>query len=65
MKDEDDNLYVTVCANCLTAACWHGEFMCDEAYTSGTVSRTIKELRELNREHEHHWKIRNTKPVTK
>jgi hypothetical protein len=46
---------VTVCDKCLQASCWHGVFMCDEAYGAGTVDKTVAELRELNREHPCYW----------
>jgi hypothetical protein len=42
---------IEVCDKCLRASCWHGVFMCDEAYSAGTVSFTRRELRKLNREH--------------
>lgn len=63
MKDSDK---ITVCDNCLQASCWHGEFMCDEAYVSGTVEKTVGELRKLNYEHEHHWEnqLRLYEPCT-
>lgn len=46
---------VTVCDNCLTASCWHGLFMCDEAQTAGTVEKTVAELEALKREHPQWW----------
>ena len=51
---KDDEL-ITVCAECLQASCWHGEFMCDKARDTGIVQKTVKELRELNLEHPEHW----------
>jgi len=51
----DENKIVTVCANCLTASCWQGEFYCDEYRNTGTTEKTVKELRELNLEHESFW----------
>lgn len=35
---------VTVCDKCLRAACWQGEFMCDDAYGAGTVERHVSTL---------------------
>lgn len=29
---------------CLTAACWHGEYQCDESNTASTVDLTVGEL---------------------
>ena len=46
---------VEVCSACLTAACWYGEFMCEEAINAGTVVKTVKELRRLNRESPTYW----------
>jgi len=46
---------VTVCDNCLQASCWQGEFMCEEAKSAGTTEKTVKELKELNRENPHYW----------
>ncbi len=48
---------ITVCDKCLRACCWHGNFMCDEAYTAGITEKTIAELKELDREHPDYWEI--------
>ena len=53
MKSDDD--IITVCAECLQASCWNGEFMCEKARTAATTTRTVRELRELNYEHPDHW----------
>ena len=55
-----ENKTITVCDSCLLACCWQGEFMCEDAYTSGTVDKTVKELRELRQqrgwgENEEYW----------
>ena len=52
---EDDRL-VTVCEACLTAACWLGEFYCQGYMDADTVQKTVRELRELGREHPDYWK---------
>lgn len=49
---------ITVCDKCLTATCWHGEFMCDQSHEAGTVEKTREELLALNREHPDHWEGR-------
>ena len=54
---------VTVCNECLTAACWHGEFMCERSRKAGTVERTVGVLRELNREPPWHYSVRNVRRV--
>ncbi len=54
MKSDDENL-VTVCSECLCACCWQGIFYCQRAKTAGTVKRTRRELRKLEREHESYW----------
>ena len=56
MTDElKDETLIDVCAKCLTASCWHGEFMCDESQFAGTVEKTIDELKKLNLEHPDYW----------
>lgn len=47
---------VTVCASCLRAACWQGEFYCDDYRTAGTVDKTVAELRALALEHPDFWR---------
>jgi len=57
-----DDVEITVCAKCLQASCWHGEFMCEEALESGITTKTVGELRKLkfkdpdNWEHEDNWR---------
>lgn len=46
---------ILVCSACRTAACWYGEFMCDEARRAGLVRMTVGDLRMLNREHSEYW----------
>lgn len=46
---------VTVCDQCLTAACWHGEFRCERSTTAGTTKLTVAQLRALRREHPDHY----------
>lgn len=48
---------ITVCDACLTAACWHGEFMCDRSRDAGVVKKTEDELLELGLEHPDHFSI--------
>ena len=50
---------ITVCDKCLRASCWHGEFMCDEARSAGTVEKTVAELTLLDREHPSYWEPRS------
>lgn len=50
MKGADD-YPVTVCAACLCASCWHGEFMCERYLSAGLVEMPASALRALNREH--------------
>jgi hypothetical protein len=52
----DDERKVTVCASCLQASCWQGEFYCDNYKTANVVEKTVAELRELNREHPCYWR---------
>ena len=46
--------WVTVCAACLTAICWHGEMMCDQAREAGTCEMRARALMRLEREHSKH-----------
>lgn len=46
---------IQVCSACLTASCWHGEFMCDNSRGAGTVLKTVGELRRLTGEHPDNW----------
>jgi hypothetical protein len=48
---------ITVCAECLTASCWHGEFMCDNAVTAGLAEKTVAELRALRLEHPNNYSV--------
>lgn len=41
--------WVTVCASCRRACCWHGLFMCHEQ--AGTTDVRASQLREENNEH--------------
>ena len=47
---------VTVCAECLQASCWQGEFMCEKSRFAETIEMTIEELEQLNLESEHYWR---------
>lgn len=46
---------VTVCASCLCASCWHGEFYCDDYKTADLVKKTRAELLAAGREHPDHF----------
>ena len=46
---------ITVCSECLTAACWLSEFICENYFTAGVVQKTRAELRELDRESPDYW----------
>lgn len=46
---------ITVCAACMRASCWHGEFLCERAREAGTARVTREELRTLGLEHEDNW----------
>lgn len=55
---------VTVCASCLTASCWHGEFMCEKARYANITMLTASKLRELDREHPDHFSPEKLLSVT-
>lgn len=48
---------VTVCDQCLTAACWHGEFMCQQSDHAGTIKLPVSKLRELGLEHPDYYSV--------
>ena len=52
-----DDFCITVCDKCFHACCWHGEFMCDDAKTAGTVDLPVKKLKRINQRHANpeHW----------
>lgn len=54
---------VTVCAECLMASCWHGEFMCQRAVDAGITHRRASELRALGREHPSHFSLEKLREV--
>jgi hypothetical protein len=56
MNVRDENRLVMVCAECLTAACWHGRFMCQEAWRGRLVQLPVRDLRKMGREHPDWWK---------
>lgn len=55
MSTQDEDRKVTVCASCLRACCWHGEFMCDDARTADVTKMNISDLRKLDRESADYW----------
>ena len=51
---EDDRV-ITVCDSCLRACCWHGIFYCDNYKTAGLIEKSVRELKQLQREHPSYW----------
>ena len=47
--------YVTICDECLKASCWQGIFMCDNAYTAGTMDLDVEYLKVRALEHPDWW----------
>lgn len=58
LTEEQVSQTVTVCAACLRASCWHGDFMCEQSKRAGTVDKTVGDLTHLNREHPDYWRAR-------
>ena len=50
------NEMITVCDKCLTACCWQGIFMCQQAGEAGTIKKSRQELIALNFEHQCYMK---------
>ena len=48
---EDPKRMVTVCAECLTAACWHGEFYCQRYKEADVVELPRFVLAKIRLEH--------------
>ena len=48
---------VTVCASCLTAACWQAEFICDKWQNSSSAQKTVRELLNLHLEPPRYWNV--------
>ena len=53
----DKNRKVYVCAECLQASCWHGEFMCNKARGANITTRTVAELDALGYEHPDNYSV--------
>lgn len=43
---------IYVCNKCLTASCWAGIFMCDDARSAGLYRTTRAQAKRFNLEHE-------------
>lgn len=46
---------ITVCAACLRASCWQGEFYCEDARRAGTIEMPVSALEAIDREHPYYW----------
>jgi hypothetical protein len=53
----DDESTVLVCSACLRATCLSGRFLCENATVASSTTRTVAQLRELEREHPSWWKL--------
>lgn len=47
---------ITVCAECIEASCWLGEFMCEGSRNAGVIQKTVEELIRETGEHPSYWK---------
>lgn len=54
MSNRNDKL-VLVCDKCHRAACWYGEFRCNDSVGAGLVTMTVGDLRKLALEHPEYW----------
>lgn len=54
---------VTVCAACLTVACWSGAAICKRAGYASITTRTVAELRQLKREHHSNYSAERVQEV--
>lgn len=55
--------YVTVCAACRCASCWHGAFMCQSSRGASTVDVRASELRAEHREHPSYFSVARLREV--
>jgi len=62
-KTKRGDRLVEVCAECLTASCWHGEFMCWGSRHADVVEKTVSELRRLRREHPSNYSLAKIRRV--
>ena len=54
-RQAEDTL-VTVCAECRTASCWYGEFMCDGRFSGADVIQVMRGVLAMEaRESPHYW----------
>lgn len=56
-RAEKEEITVTVCDHCNTAACWHGEFYCDKSKTAGIWHVPIYYLEQYGRECSDYWEF--------
>lgn len=61
MNDKDR--LIQVCAECGTACCWHGEFLCSDSLTAGLELRTVEELNNKKLENNHHYSVDNIEKI--
>jgi hypothetical protein len=61
MKRRD--YWVTVCAECRRASCWHAEFPCEKYKTANVERVRASVLREANREHPSQFSVRKLREV--
>lgn len=54
---------IEVCDKCFRASCWHGEEMCGDARSAGTVLKTTAELRKINAEPPSYYSRANVERV--
>lgn len=54
---------IEVCDQCFRASCWHGEEMCGDARSAGTVLKTAAELRKINAEPPSYYSRENVERV--
>lgn len=55
MIREDPDRLISVCSACRRASCWHGDFMCDEAWSAAIVEVPRCVLVGEGREDPHHF----------
>lgn len=59
----DRDYWVTVCAACRCASCWHAEFFCASARTASTTEAKASLLRDEDREHPSNYSVDKIREV--
>ena len=60
----EKDYWVTVCAACKKAYCWHCEFVCEDYKTAGTKTMLASELDAIGLEHPSNYSVETIEKIT-